>query len=81
MDRNNFPRRPNLKILSEYRDINSKISLAFFNFQIMRDIGDGKNENNDNNGDKKNSPLIRRSISIISFIFYEEERANVGKDN
>jgi hypothetical protein len=48
---------------------------------MMEGVKDNKNEDNDNNGDKKNFPLIRRSISIISFISCEKENVNVDKIN
>jgi hypothetical protein len=81
MNRDIFPRRLNLKILSEYRDINSRIFFALSNFQIVEDVEDNRNKNNDNNNDKESSSSVRQSISIISLIFCEKERANMDKVN
>jgi hypothetical protein len=47
------------RILSEYRDINSKIPFIFSDFQMIENIRSDKNEDNDNNNYKKNFPLIR----------------------
>jgi hypothetical protein len=48
----------------------------------MKDIiGNSKNGNNDNNRNKKNFPLIRRSIFIISLVFCEGERTDIGRIN
>jgi hypothetical protein len=58
VNRNNIPYRLNSKIQSEYGDTDSKISLAFSDFQIMGNIKNNKDENDGNNDDKKNSPLI-----------------------
>jgi hypothetical protein len=82
VNRDNIPRRSNSKIRSEYRDINSKIILIFSDLQMMENIiKNNRNENNDNNRDKKNSPLIRRSTPIISLVPCEKERINIGKIN
>jgi hypothetical protein len=51
---------------------------------MVKDVEDGRDEDDGDDGDdghKKNSPLIRRSVPIISFISCEEERINIGKAN
>jgi hypothetical protein len=70
VNRDNTANRPNSRILSDYRDIDSKISFVFSDFQIMGNIEIGKNKNNDNNSDKKifrqyndRSPLFRSSLA------------------
>jgi hypothetical protein len=81
VNRDNISRRLISRILSEYRDIDSKISFVFSDFQVIGNIRDDRNEGDDNNNYKKNSPSMRRSISIISFVSCEEERANIDKIN
>jgi hypothetical protein len=60
INRDNILRRLDLKILSEYFNTDSKISLAFSDSQIMGDIRDNRNENDDHNGDKKRYTNIGR---------------------
>jgi hypothetical protein len=81
VNRNNISFRPISRILSEYRDINSKILFALSDLQIVRDIRNNRNESNDNNDYKKSLPLIRRSAFIISLVSCEEERANIDRAN
>jgi hypothetical protein len=81
VNRNNISRRLILKILSEYGDINSKISFVFSDFQIMEDIRNNRDENDDDNDYKEIFPLIQRSISIISLVSCEKERTNIDKAN
>jgi hypothetical protein len=67
VNRNNISLRLISRILSKYRDINLKISLVFFNLQMVGDIEDNKNENDGDNNYKKvfrqcdNRPLLFRS--------------------
>jgi hypothetical protein len=81
MNRNNISFRLILKILSEYRDADSKIPLIFSDFQMVEDVGDNKDKDDGNNDYKKNFSLMRRSIFIISFISCEEKRINIGRIN
>jgi hypothetical protein len=58
VNRDNILRRSNLKILLEYFNIDSRISFAFSDFQVMENIRDNKNEDDGDNDDKKNPSLI-----------------------
>ena len=80
MNRDNIPRRPNLRMRSECRGINLKIPLTLSDSQVIGNvIGCDKNEFNGDNRDKENFPPVRRSIPNISFILCERERVNIGK--
>ena len=81
MNRDNISRRPDLRILSEYRSINSRISLALSDPSVMGGVRVGRDEGDGNNHDKESPPLIRRLISITSLVPCEGKRANIGKIN
>ena len=81
VDRDNISDRLGLRILAECRGVDSKISLALSDPQVVGDIGVGKNEGDGDNYDKESFPLVRRLISITSLVFCEGERANVGRIN
>jgi hypothetical protein len=55
VNRDNISRRLNLKIQLKYRDTDSRIFLAFSDFQVMENIRNGKNENDGDNGDNGNN--------------------------
>jgi hypothetical protein len=81
VNRDNISDRPDLKILAEYRGVDSRIFFTFFDLQMVRNIKMGKDKNNGNDYDKENFPPVRRLIFIISLIFCERKRVNIGRIN
>jgi hypothetical protein len=80
MDRDNIPRRLGLRMRLECRGIDSKISLALSDSQVVEGvIWVGRGEGDGDNRDKESSPLIRRSTLNISLVSCEGKRANVGR--
>jgi hypothetical protein len=67
VNRDNILRGLISRILSEYRDINSKIFLVLSDLQMVENIRSNKDEDNGENNYKKSFLLMRRSISITSF--------------
>jgi hypothetical protein len=68
-DRDNISRRPDSRMRSECRGTNSRISIALSDPQVVGSIvGGGKDEDNGDDRDKKNSPPVRRSIPTTSLV-------------
>ena len=74
MNRDNNPCRSGL-------NTDSRIPLALSDLQVIGDVKIDRDEGDGNDHDKESLSSVRRLISIISLVFCERERVNIGRVN